>query len=322
MSVWLALALVLIVAGGFAILRRLHLLSLAISFWVVFATGIAVLIGTDHVMTARWHLGPISGAEAVADPRVLPRDPRVPVLHDHGSEDRARVAAGPAGVRCGGRPGGLAPHRPPDHRVRHEGGGPGGARPGLRRPTPDRAGAVERTLATCGGPHSPADPLGRAGRPGGGHDGHPARRDRPRVRRRARGRPDRGRRRRAHGFGRRAAGDRDPAVARGCHAAGARQRRGDRAGDAGVARPSRRRGRPCRGDPRARGGAVPPVAVATLFGSRPLRFERTFELSYQDGAFTGHRRTRRFDLGAAQRPADHADRPSRVRGAPAARCGR
>jgi Na+-translocating ferredoxin:NAD+ oxidoreductase RnfD subunit len=63
MSVWLALALALIVAGGFAILRRLHLLGVAISFWLVFATGIAVLATTEHAMTARWHLGPITGAE-------------------------------------------------------------------------------------------------------------------------------------------------------------------------------------------------------------------------------------------------------------------
>ena len=63
MSVWLALALTLIVAGGFAILRRLHLLGVAISFWLVFSAGLAVLATTDHAMTARWHLGPITGAE-------------------------------------------------------------------------------------------------------------------------------------------------------------------------------------------------------------------------------------------------------------------
>jgi hypothetical protein len=33
-------------------------------------------------------------------------------------------------------------------------------------------------------------------------------------------------------------------------------------------------------------GQGPPIAVATLFGSQPLRFERTFELSLEDGAFT------------------------------------
>jgi Na+-translocating ferredoxin:NAD+ oxidoreductase RnfD subunit len=63
MSPWLSLALALIVVGGFAILRRLHLLGIAIGFWLVFAAGMALLAATDHAMTARWHLGPITGAE-------------------------------------------------------------------------------------------------------------------------------------------------------------------------------------------------------------------------------------------------------------------
>ena len=37
MSAWLALALAIIVFGGFAILRRLRLLEIAIGFWVTFA---------------------------------------------------------------------------------------------------------------------------------------------------------------------------------------------------------------------------------------------------------------------------------------------
>ena len=63
MSPWLALALALIVVGGFAILRRLHLLGVALGFWLVFAAGAALLAATDHAMTARWHLGPITGTE-------------------------------------------------------------------------------------------------------------------------------------------------------------------------------------------------------------------------------------------------------------------
>ena len=39
MSPWLALALVLIVGGGFAILSRLHLLGIAVGFWLTFAAG-------------------------------------------------------------------------------------------------------------------------------------------------------------------------------------------------------------------------------------------------------------------------------------------
>ena len=63
MSAWMALALTIIVVGGLAILSRLHLLQIAIGFWVAFAAGLAVLAATGHAMTARWHLGPIEGWE-------------------------------------------------------------------------------------------------------------------------------------------------------------------------------------------------------------------------------------------------------------------
>src|SRR6478736_6172801 len=61
MSLWLALAIALIVAGGLTILSRLRLLIIAGGFWLAFAAGIAVLAASGHSMTARWHLGPISG---------------------------------------------------------------------------------------------------------------------------------------------------------------------------------------------------------------------------------------------------------------------
>ena len=61
MSPWLALALAIIVTGGLAILSRLSLLPVAAGFWLAFAAGIGVLAATGHAMTARWHLGPISG---------------------------------------------------------------------------------------------------------------------------------------------------------------------------------------------------------------------------------------------------------------------
>ncbi|MDX6475291.1 MAG: hypothetical protein QOH95_802 [Gaiellaceae bacterium] len=60
-SPWLVLAFVVIVTGGLLILSRLKLLWIAVGFWVAFATGIAVLAATGHAMTARWHLGPITG---------------------------------------------------------------------------------------------------------------------------------------------------------------------------------------------------------------------------------------------------------------------
>jgi hypothetical protein len=61
MSVWMALALALIVVGGLTILSRLKLLFVAVGFWVAFAAGIGVLAASGHSMTARWHLGPITG---------------------------------------------------------------------------------------------------------------------------------------------------------------------------------------------------------------------------------------------------------------------
>ena len=61
MSAWLALALAIIVSGGFLILRRLKLLVVAVGFWLSFAAGVAVLSAMGHAMTARWHLGPIAG---------------------------------------------------------------------------------------------------------------------------------------------------------------------------------------------------------------------------------------------------------------------
>jgi Na+-translocating ferredoxin:NAD+ oxidoreductase RnfD subunit len=63
MSAWLALALALIVAGGFAILGRLRLVGIAVGFWLAFAAGIGVLAAAGHELTARWHLGPITGGE-------------------------------------------------------------------------------------------------------------------------------------------------------------------------------------------------------------------------------------------------------------------
>jgi hypothetical protein len=93
MSWWMALALVIIVAGGFAILSRLRLLRVALSFWAAFAVGIGGLALAGHAMTARWHLGPIQGFSfwwvlvtspevlvflffMITDPKTAPTDPR------------------------------------------------------------------------------------------------------------------------------------------------------------------------------------------------------------------------------------------------------
>src|SRR5688572_10600858 len=71
----LVVALVLIVAGGILILRRLHLVGVAVGFWLAFAAGIGVLAASGHTMTAAWHVGPIEGAEfwwlLVSSPEIL-----------------------------------------------------------------------------------------------------------------------------------------------------------------------------------------------------------------------------------------------------------
>ncbi|MDX6666734.1 MAG: hypothetical protein QOK04_114, partial [Solirubrobacteraceae bacterium] len=75
MSWWMALALAIIVTGGFAILRRLELLRVALGFWASFSLGIGVLALAGHAMSARWHLGPITGVHLwwvlITSPEVL-----------------------------------------------------------------------------------------------------------------------------------------------------------------------------------------------------------------------------------------------------------
>jgi hypothetical protein len=71
----MGIALALIVCGGLAILVRLRLLVIAVAFWLSFAAGIGVLAASGHAMTARWHLGPITGAYfwwvIVSSPEIL-----------------------------------------------------------------------------------------------------------------------------------------------------------------------------------------------------------------------------------------------------------
>jgi hypothetical protein len=75
MSQWLGLAFAVIIAGGLVILSRLRLLRVAVGFWLSFAAGIGLLALTGHTMTARWHLGPITGFSfwwvLVTSPEVL-----------------------------------------------------------------------------------------------------------------------------------------------------------------------------------------------------------------------------------------------------------
>ena len=90
MSWWLALATAIIVAGGLAILSRLRAARRSPS-----ASGSRSPPGSacsrraGHAMTARWHLGPITGHPLLVGARHLARDPRLPLLHDHRPEDGA-----------------------------------------------------------------------------------------------------------------------------------------------------------------------------------------------------------------------------------------
>jgi Na+-translocating ferredoxin:NAD+ oxidoreductase RnfD subunit len=61
MDAWMIAALAIIVCGGLAILNRLKLLPIAVTFWVTFAAGIGVIAAAGHAMSARWHVGPVTG---------------------------------------------------------------------------------------------------------------------------------------------------------------------------------------------------------------------------------------------------------------------
>ena len=96
MSAWLALALAIIVGGGFAILRRLRLLHIAVTFWVTFVASIAVLAASGHDMTTRWHLGPVSDWHFW---RVLAFSPEILVFLFFMITDPKTIPAGKVGRR-------------------------------------------------------------------------------------------------------------------------------------------------------------------------------------------------------------------------------
>ena len=96
MSAWLALALAIIVGGGFAILRRLRLLHIAVTFWVTFVASIAVLAASGHDMTTRWHVGPVSDWHFW---RVLAFSPEILVFLFFMITDPKTIPAGKVGRR-------------------------------------------------------------------------------------------------------------------------------------------------------------------------------------------------------------------------------
>ena len=97
LSPWLVLALALIVGGGLAILSRLRLLVIAVTFWLTFAAGVGVLAASGHEMTASWHLGPIAGWELW---RVLVTSPEILVFLFFMITDPRTTPASQAGRRA------------------------------------------------------------------------------------------------------------------------------------------------------------------------------------------------------------------------------
>ncbi len=72
---WMLLAYGVILVGGLLITRRLHLLALAASYWLVLAVGLGVLAASGHCMVTRWSFAPVCGADywrvIVGSPEVL-----------------------------------------------------------------------------------------------------------------------------------------------------------------------------------------------------------------------------------------------------------
>jgi Na+-translocating ferredoxin:NAD+ oxidoreductase RnfD subunit len=72
---WMLAAYAVIIVGGLLITRRLHLLALAATFWVALASGVGILAGSGHCMTARWAFAPVCGFDfwrvIVTSPEVL-----------------------------------------------------------------------------------------------------------------------------------------------------------------------------------------------------------------------------------------------------------
>ena len=92
MSAWMALALAIIVAGGFAILAPAAPARVAVGFWLAFAAGDrrarARRPRDDRALAPR----PDHGPSLLVGARHLTRGPRLPLLHDHRPEDGAAGA--------------------------------------------------------------------------------------------------------------------------------------------------------------------------------------------------------------------------------------
>jgi hypothetical protein len=68
-------AYLVILAGGLKITSRLHLLPMAIAFWVAFSAGLGALAASGHCITTAWSLTPVCGRSfwwvVVTSPEIL-----------------------------------------------------------------------------------------------------------------------------------------------------------------------------------------------------------------------------------------------------------
>ena len=72
---WMIAAYAVIIIGGLLITRRLALLGLAASYWLMLALGLGLLAAAGHCMTANWAFSPVCGFDfwrvVVTSPEVL-----------------------------------------------------------------------------------------------------------------------------------------------------------------------------------------------------------------------------------------------------------
>ncbi len=75
MSLWLALAYLLILLGGLMITSRLRLFAMGAVFWLTLSAGLGLVSASGHCITAAWALQPVCGAEfwwvVITSPEVL-----------------------------------------------------------------------------------------------------------------------------------------------------------------------------------------------------------------------------------------------------------
>jgi hypothetical protein len=61
LDAWLVLAYAIILVGGALITRRLHLLAMALTYWLTLIMGIGILAASGHCMIADWAFRPVCG---------------------------------------------------------------------------------------------------------------------------------------------------------------------------------------------------------------------------------------------------------------------